>query len=64
MSKFYKQASIMIQTKEDIYESKRNAILERIRVHYGAKLKREISDEEAEEIAGNLLGFAKALYGN
>lgn len=45
------------------FEAIEQAILERIKKHYGTKLKREIDDAESKEISLNLLGFAKAIYG-
>lgn len=48
---------------ESEFTKRENDILARIKVHYGKKLDREIQDEEAKEIADNLLNFAKVIYG-
>jgi len=44
-------------------ELREQIILERIKKHYSLKLGRDIDNDEAQEIAGNLLNFAKAIYG-
>lgn len=44
-------------------EKREQEILIRIKNHYGQKLCKIISDEEAQEIAKNLLDFIKVIYG-
>lgn len=45
------------------FEDREAAILDRIKKHHGSLLQRNVDDVEAKEIATNLLGFAKAIYG-
>ena len=53
-----------IKLSQNEFDRKEQAIFERIKLHYGTKLERVIGDEEAKEIAGNLLLFAKSIYGS
>lgn len=45
------------------FEQRELSILQRIQKYYSLKLGREISYKETQEIADNLLNFAKAIYG-
>ena len=45
------------------FEKREHDILERIKKHYSHKLNRKVNNEEAKEIANNLLSFAQAIYG-
>jgi hypothetical protein len=45
------------------FEKRELAILQRIKTYYSQKLGRPVQDEEAREIANNLLSFAKTIYG-
>lgn len=58
----YKHHAILDKKKGDLV-SREAQIIERIKKHYSAKLKRNVDDIEAKEIAGNLLNFAKVIYG-
>lgn len=51
-----------IKIESDNFEKREQNILLHIKRYYGQKLGREIPDEEAKDIADNLLHFAKALY--
>ncbi len=53
---------LKMKTEQEFIQ-REQAIRDRIKKHYGNKLGRSISDEEAKEIADNLLNFAKAVYG-
>jgi len=45
----------------DPFAKRKHDILQRIKKHYSIKLNREVDDKEAEEIAENLLKFAKVF---
>jgi ArsR family metal-binding transcriptional regulator len=53
----------IFEGKKDSFAIRKAKIIERIKKHYSVKLKRNVNDTEAQEIADNLLGFAKAIYG-
>lgn len=49
--------------KNDDFVIREAKIIKRIKKHYSNKLKRNVDDVEAREIAANLLAFAKVIYG-
>ncbi len=58
---FHKKPAII--SLDTVFKKREQAILERIKIHYSLKLSRYVGDEEAKEIANNLLCFAQAIYG-